>query len=58
MPAPEPSLLAAPMVPPVSVALQPALNSLNSLLMLSKIDWLSGLDEWVLRTYAKLTPEQ
>jgi ArsR family transcriptional regulator len=58
MPAPEPDLIAAPPVAPVSVALEPAHSALNSLSLLCKIDKLSGLDEWVTRTFAALTPEQ
>jgi ArsR family transcriptional regulator len=58
MPAPEPDLIVAPPVAPVSVALEPAHSALNSLSLLCKIDKLSGLDEWVTRTFAALTPEQ
>jgi len=58
MPAPEPGFIVAPTAPPISVALEPAHNSLNSLLLLVKADKLSGLDTWVTRTAAALTPEQ
>jgi DNA-binding transcriptional ArsR family regulator len=58
MPAPEPGFIVAPVAPPISVALEPAHNSLNSLLLLVKADKLSGLDTWVTRTAAALTPEQ
>ncbi len=58
MPAPEPDLIARPPASPISVALEPALSSLTSLLLLFKLDRLSGLDEWVTRTAAALTPEQ
>ena len=58
MPAPEPGFIVAPTAPPISVALEPAHNSLNSLLLLVKADELSGLDTWVTRTAAALTPEQ
>jgi DNA-binding transcriptional ArsR family regulator len=58
MPAPEPDFIVAPAVPPISVALEPAHNALNSLLLLVKADELSGLDTWVTRTAAALTPEQ
>jgi len=58
MPAPEPGFIVAPTAPPISVALEPAHNGLNSLLLLVKADKLSGLDTWVTRTAAALTPEQ
>ena len=58
MPAPEPDLIVAPPTAPVSIALEPAHNALNSLSLFCKIDRLSGLDEWVTRTFATLTPEQ
>ncbi len=58
MPAPDPDLIVAPTVSPISVALEPAQNALNSLLLLDKGDKLSGLDEWVTRTAAALTPER
>ena len=57
MPAPEPDYVRPP-ESPISVALEPAHSSLTSLLLLFKIDRLSGLDEWVTRTAAALTPEQ
>jgi DNA-binding transcriptional ArsR family regulator len=40
------------------VALEPAHNALNSLLLLARVDELSGLDTWVTRTAAALTPQQ
>jgi DNA-binding transcriptional ArsR family regulator len=58
MPAPEPDLIVRPPVSPISVALEPAHSSLTSLVLLFKADQLSGLDEWVTRTAAALTPEQ
>ncbi|MDY6875669.1 MAG: metalloregulator ArsR/SmtB family transcription factor [Chloroflexota bacterium] len=58
MPAPDPDLIAAPTTSPIRVALEPAQNALNSLLLLDKADKLSGLGEWVTRTAAALTPEQ
>ena len=58
MPAPEPDFIVAPTAPPISVALEPAHNVLNSLLLLVRVDELSGLDTWVTRTAAALTPEQ
>jgi DNA-binding transcriptional ArsR family regulator len=58
MPAPDPDLVVAPEAPPVSVAVEPAQNALNSLLLIEKADRLSGLDEWVTRTAVALTPQQ
>jgi len=58
MPAPDPDLIVAPTLSPISVALEPAQNALYSLLLLNKADKLSGLDDWVTRTAAALTPEQ
>ncbi len=61
MPLPETDLLVAPAVPPIRVGLEPAHNVLNSLLLLNRADDVSGLfglDEWVTRTAAALTPEQ
>jgi DNA-binding transcriptional ArsR family regulator len=58
MPAPDPDFIVAPAGSPVSVAVEPAQNALNSLLLLVKADKLSGLDEWVIRTSGALTPEQ
>jgi DNA-binding transcriptional ArsR family regulator len=58
MPAPDPDFIVAPTGSLVSVALEPAQNALNSLLLLVKADKLSGLDEWVIRTSGALTPEQ
>lgn len=58
MPAPDPDFIVVPTIPPVSVALEPANNMFNSLLLLAKGGELSGLDEWVARTVAVLAPEQ
>ena len=58
MPASEPDFIVAPAAPPVRVALEPAHSALNSLLLLARVDELSGLDTWVTRTAAALTPEQ
>jgi hypothetical protein len=44
--------------PVVSVAIEPVQNALNSLLMIIKADDLLGLDEWVTRTAAAMTPER
>lgn len=58
MPALDPDLIAAPGSQPISVALEPAQNSLYSLILLCKADALSGLDEWVTRAAAALSSEQ
>jgi hypothetical protein len=42
----------------VYVALEPAHNVMHSLLLLAQTDHFSGLDEWVYRTAAALTPEE
>jgi DNA-binding transcriptional ArsR family regulator len=55
---PDPDFIVAPTVSPVRVALEPAQNALNSLLLLDKAEEYSGLDEWVTRSTAALTPEQ
>ena len=55
---PDPDFIVGPTISPISVALEPAHSVLNSLLLLDKADKLSGLDEWVTRTTAALTPER
>ncbi len=55
---PDPDFIVSPTISPISVALEPAQNVLNSLLLLNKADQHSGIDEWVTRTAATLTPEQ
>ena len=42
----------------LSVALEPAQNVLNSLVLLTAIDRFSGLDEWVTRTAAQMPPAE
>jgi DNA-binding transcriptional ArsR family regulator len=42
----------------VSFALEPVRNMLNSLCLINRLEELSGLDAWVTRTAAALTPEQ
>ncbi|HJZ46280.1 MAG TPA: metalloregulator ArsR/SmtB family transcription factor [Roseiflexaceae bacterium] len=42
----------------LSVALEPAQNVLNSLNLLTAADKFSGLDEWVTRTAADMSPEE
>ncbi|MEE8306169.1 MAG: hypothetical protein V3R81_02830, partial [Gammaproteobacteria bacterium] len=55
---PDPDFIVSPTISPVSVALEPAHSALNSLMLLDQIEKWSGLDEWVTRTAAALTPEQ
>jgi DNA-binding transcriptional ArsR family regulator len=43
---------------PVIVALEPAHNVHHSLVLLSQADKFSGLDDWVYRTAAAMTPEE
>jgi DNA-binding transcriptional ArsR family regulator len=50
--------MVAPTASPFSFAVEPAHNALYSLLLLIVTDELSGLDPWVARTAAELTPEQ
>src|SRR5262245_61141802 len=42
----------------LSVAIEPAQNVLNSLFLLSATDKFSGLDEWVMRTAAQMSPAE
>ena len=58
MPAPDPDFMVAPTASPFGFAVEPAHNALYSLLLLIVTDELSGLDPWVARTVAELTPEQ
>lgn len=58
MPAPDQDFILAPVKTALRVALEPAQNALNSLLLLNRAEGLSGLDEWVTRTLISLTPAQ
>lgn len=42
----------------ITIALEPALNLLSSMLLLNSVETLSGLDEWVSGTAARLSPAQ
>jgi DNA-binding transcriptional ArsR family regulator len=42
----------------LSVALEPAQNVLNSMVLLTAADKFSGLDEWVTRTVAQMSPAE
>ena len=58
MPAPEASLVSATTDSNVSFGVEPVFNSLHSLMLLTKVDHLSGLDEWVTRTAVALPPDR
>jgi len=58
MPAPDSEFIVAPATPGTQVALEPAQNGLNSLMLLNLVEQWSGLDEWVTRTAGTLTPQQ
>lgn len=51
-------LIARTPVASLSVALEPAQNVLNSLVLLTAVDRFSGLDEWVTRTAAQMSPAE
>ena len=42
----------------LEVGLEPAANALGSLHLLVEIEWLSGLDDWVVRTAAEMSEAQ
>jgi len=48
----------APQTVTVHFELEPALNNLDSLILLEQVHERSGLGEWIAQTAAKLTPEQ
>jgi ArsR family transcriptional regulator len=58
MPGPVQDFIAAPDAPRVRVGLEPVYNAFESLSLLYKADRVSGLDEWVTRTAAALTPKE
>src|SRR5512136_1144902 len=58
MPAPEASLVSQSPESQVTFGLEPVFNALHSLVLLTKVDHLSGLDEWVTRTAMALPPER
>ena len=55
---PEPDVILAPEATTYRFGLEPALNSLNSLLLISREEDLSGLGEWITRTAQALTPQE
>src|SRR5512143_3918033 len=58
MPAPEASLVSPPTESNVSFGVEPAFNALHSLMLLTKVDQLSGLDDWVTQTATALPPDR
>lgn len=48
----------APQTVTVTFALEPALNNLDSLMLLEQVNERSGFNEWVAQTAARLNPEQ
>ena len=58
MTAPESSLISPISESNISFGLEPAFNALHSLVLLTKVDHLSGLDEWVTRTALDLSPDR
>ena len=56
MPKLEAELVMAPKTVALQVEVEPALNVLNSLVMLSQVDQFSGLGEWTNETAAKMDP--
>lgn len=58
MPAPEASLISTVPDSNISFGLEPAFNVLHSLMLITKVEQLSGLDEWVTRTALALPPDR
>lgn len=58
MPAPDQQFLSRPQTTKLHVALEPAINGFNSLILLNWVDHMSGLDAWVEDTARKLSDEQ
>ena len=58
MPAPEASFVSPATESNISFGIEPAFNALHSLMLLTKVDHLSGLDEWVTRTAMALPPDR
>jgi DNA-binding transcriptional ArsR family regulator len=50
--------IVAPDVAPITVALEPAQNAFTSLLLLTKVEHLSGLSDWVVSTANSFTPRE
>ena len=58
MPAPAQDVLVPPATAPITVDLAPAHNAIHSLLLLLKVDHVSGLDEWITETAARMSAEE
>jgi DNA-binding transcriptional ArsR family regulator len=58
MPAPVQGFVVAPDAPHVCVSLEPVYNAFESLMLLNEPETMPGMDEWVTRTAAALTPEE
>ncbi|HET6443522.1 MAG TPA: metalloregulator ArsR/SmtB family transcription factor [candidate division Zixibacteria bacterium] len=58
MPAPLTDIIASSTTSLVQVALEPAFNAFNSLVMLGRAGKLSGLGEWIIKTSASMTREE
>lgn len=58
MPAPATNLILTPKTAAIRVELEPAVNAVHSMVLIAKVDKLSGLDEWVLHTAEALSPKR
>jgi hypothetical protein len=58
MPIPSQELIERPENKTIEVGLEPAANAFGSLHLMIELDWLSGLNEWVVQTVAKMTDAQ
>lgn len=58
MPAPMTDFITSPSQAQIAFSLEPAYNALHSMMLLTKVDQLSGLNEWVTRTSAALNPTE
>ncbi len=58
MPLPSQELIQEPESKTIEVGLEPAANAFGSLHLMIELDWLSGLNEWVVQTVAKMTDAQ
>src|SRR5215208_1707222 len=57
-PAPESDLMPRARPVAITIAPEPAINIINSMLLLNSAETMSGLGEWIGRAAARLTPEQ
>ncbi|MEJ2012263.1 MAG: winged helix-turn-helix domain-containing protein [Anaerolineales bacterium] len=58
MPAPVREVILAPETSRIAISVEPALNALNSLMMLAWTEEISGLDPWVEKTAAQLSDQE